>query len=247
MFTRPPQGGPASKITEGTIAAFKSECLKADLKEWVVHTPYYINLASGEERIRSNSIRIIRDDLERASLLGAKYCMFHPGSGRDLGEKAAIAMIIEGIKEITKGYSGSCQLLLEISAGSGEVIGDTFEELETITKGVPNYELGVCFDTQHAFASGYDLRNSEAVKATLKQFNQTIGLDKLKMIHCNDSMVDLGAKKDRHEHLGKGKIGENGFKALVDTPELQKINLYLETEADGAPLDLALLKEFRGN
>ncbi|MFH0928499.1 MAG: deoxyribonuclease IV [bacterium] len=247
MFTRPPQGGPASKITDEVIKKFKDECEKAAIKEYVVHTPYYINLASGQERIRQNSVRIIRDDLERASLLGAKYCMFHPGSGRDLGEKTAIQKIIEGLKEILKDYSGSCQLLLEISAGTGDIIGDTFEEVSEIIKALPKFDLGVCFDTQHAFASGYDLRDSKSAKATLKDFDELIGLDKLKVIHCNDSMVDLGAKKDRHAHLGQGKIGRDGFEALVKEKKLADIDFYLETDPNGVALDLALLKELRGN
>lgn len=125
------------------------------------------------------------------------------------------------------------------------VIGDTFEEVATILEGVGNSELGVCFDTAHAFASGYDLRTKKAVDETFKQFDELIGLDRLKMSHCNDSKVELGARKDRHEHLGDGFIGLAGFEAIIHHPKLQHLNLILETEPDGVEKDLGLLKKMR--
>jgi deoxyribonuclease IV len=245
MFSRSPQGGPAPKITSEMIDAFHKNIETGKLKEWVIHAPYYINFASEKEATQKSSIRIIREELERGSVLGAKYVMFHPGSAKDVGEEMGLKLVIDGIKKIYDGYEGSTQLLVEISAGAGAVIGDQFEELATILDGVDHPELGICFDTQHAFASGYDLRSEDVVKETFKKFDTIIGLDRLKMSHCNDSKVALGERKDRHEHLGQGHIGLEGFRAIVNHPKLKNMNLYLETEPDGVPEDLKKLKKMR--
>jgi len=247
LFTRSPQGGPAQVLTPAIINAFLSSCEKENLTSWVVHAPYYLNFASAEERIRRSSARVVREDLERASLLQASFLMFHPGSAKGVKFKQAMNWCIEGLKKVLDGYSGSTKLLIEISAGAGEVIGDTFEEIAELIRGVGHPELGVCFDTAHAFASGYDLRDAKAVGATFDTFDKTIGLTRLKVIHCNDSKIELGGHKDRHEHLGKGFIGLEGFKALVREPRLRDINLYLETEPNGVAEDLAKLKDLRDN
>ncbi len=154
FFSRSPQGGPAPKLTPDIVEAFQANCKTHDIKEWVIHAPYYINFANVEERIRKNSIRIIREELERGSVLGAKYVMFHPGSAKDVGEEQGQQYVIDGIKEIYEKYSGATELLIEISAGAGAIIGDTFEEVAILLEGVGEKKLGVCFDTAHAFASG---------------------------------------------------------------------------------------------
>ena len=242
FFSRSPQGGPAPLITPEIADIFQQTCRETEMKEWVIHTPYYINFASEEGRTRGNSIRIVREELERGTLLGAKYVMFHPGSAKDVGKEEAIKHVIDGLKKVYDKYDGTTQLLVEISAGAGMVIGDTFDEVAAILDGVGHDELGVCFDTAHAFASGYDLRTKEAVDATFKTFDRLIGLKRLKMSHCNDSKVDLGGRKDRHEHLGKGFIGIEGFRAIVNHPKLQHINLYLETDPEGTKEDLKILR-----
>jgi len=246
MFSRSPQGGPAPKLTDEILAAFKENCETHRLSDWVIHSPYYINFASGEERTRKNTVRIIREELERGTLLGAKYVMFHPGSAKDVGEKQAMQFCIDGIKKVLDGYAGTTELLIEISAGAGMVMGDQFEEVAEMIDGVGHPDLGVCFDTAHAFASGYDLRDEKAVEKTFKTFDKTVGLKKLKMSHCNDSKVDLGERRDRHEHLGEGFIGLKGFKAMLASPKLAHINFYLETEPDGVKKDLETLKKIRG-
>jgi len=248
MFTRSPQGGPAPKITDEIVARFHAN-VRANgrhvPKEWVVHTPYYINLANAEARIRQNSVRIIREELGRASLIGARYVMFHPGSASGVGETQAMPLVIEGVKTVLDDYDGTARLLIEISAGAGMVIGDRFEEVAEIIAGVGHPDLGVCFDTAHAFASGYDLRDKKAVDATLKIFDQTIGLARLKMFHANDSKIELGGRRDRHEHIGDGCIGKKGFTALVRHPQLQDLNFYCETEPEGTEKDLMTLKHLR--
>ncbi len=246
FFSRSPQGGPAPEITSNTLGLFAANCKTGGFKEWVVHTPYYINFGSESERIRQASSKIVREELERATVLDAKYVMFHPGSAGKGDRAQALSWTIDGIKTLLDGYAGRTQLLLEISAGAGNVIGASFEEVAEILKRVDQPDLGVCFDTAHAFASGYDLRTQSTVVATFDLFDQIIGLKRLKMSHCNDSKVELGACKDRHEHLGEGFIGKKGFEALVHHPKLQHLNLYLETEHDKIQADLALLKHLRG-
>ncbi len=251
FFSRPPQGGSAKIITIKLATAFKNNCEKYNLESYI-HTPYYINLASTKNNIYYGSIKVISEELERGSLLEVKYVITHLGSSKELGEKKGLKKVIEGLEQIMKNYKGSTELLLEISAGSGFIIGDTFEELANIIhyNKLKKYKLGICFDTAHAFASGYDLRTSQAVNNTFKQFNKIIGKEKLKLIHANDSLTEINSKKDRHTHIGAGKIGLKGFKAVVNYAKKLKINLVLETPhkdyKDQALLnDIKKLKSFR--
>jgi deoxyribonuclease-4 len=244
MFSRSPQGGPAPLLTKTITRQFRRACDTHKQAAWYIHTPYFINLASANPRVRFGSINVIREELERGSLLGAEAVMTHLGSARDLGERAAERIVIDGIQRILRGYAGSTRLLLEISAGAGAIVGDTFEELARILKAVDG-DCGICYDTQHAFASGYDIRTRDAVKKTLNSFDRIIGINHLALSHCNDSLVPLGSRKDRHAHIGKGEIGLAGFHALIHEPRLKTINLILETPPDGVQDDLAVLKKLR--
>ncbi len=245
MFTRSPQGGPAPVLTPEIIKTFHDECAKHQQSEWVIHTPYYINFASGEEKTRKNSIRIVREELERGTLLDAAYVMFHPGSARDVGHEIGMKHCIEGISRVLDKYHGTTKLLIEISAGAGEVMGSTFEELAEMLKGINHPELGICYDTQHGFASGYDIRDKHGLSSMMKKFDDVIGWGKLKMSHCNDSKVELAVHKDRHEHLGKGFIGKDAFKGIVNSKKWSKINLYCETDQEHVKDDVNMLKKFR--
>jgi len=247
VFVRSPRGGQPEPITNEQARLFQDECKKHEQAEWYVHAPYYINFASKKSRIRKSSIRAVREDLERASQIGAKYLMTHLGSFKDMGQKRGMKKVKEGLAEMLDTYQSSTKFLIEISAGAGEIIGDTFEELEEIidSKELKKYNIGICFDTQHAFASGYDLRTKNAIDKTLKQFDKTIGLERLKMSHCNDSKVELGAKRDRHEHIGDGLIGKKGFEITINHPKLRKINFVLETKGDKVEKDLKILKKLR--
>jgi len=248
LFSRSPRGGPAPVLTKTVVADFK-EAMKANNQaEAYIHAPYYMNLASVNNNIRFASISIIREELKRASTLGVKYIMTHLGSAGDTPRGEAVKKVAEGVFKILSGYNGAALLLLENSAGSGNVVGDQFEELASMIKILPTAmknKVGVCLDTCHAFASGYDLRNAKAVQETLKQFDKMIGLKYLKLIHCNDSKTEFGKHVDRHDHLGKGKIGLEGFKALVQNPKLKNINLIVETNDDGwgQKGDLKILKK----
>jgi len=248
FFSRPPQGGKAKEITVQLAKNFQANCQKYHLESYI-HSPYYINLASAKNNIYYGSISVLREELERASALGVKYLMAHLGSARDLGEKEGLKKVILGLDKILDGYHGKTQFLIEMSAGSGAIIGDTFEEIAKIIQ-VPKlkkYDIGICFDTCHGFASGYDLRNEKAIKETFKKFDRVLGLKKLKLIHANDSMTELGSHHDRHAHIGQGKIGLEGFQAIVAFAKKQKLNLILETP-DGVERvkDIKVLKTIRG-
>lgn len=245
MFTRSPQGGPAPALTDGVRTAFAENCHTGGFKQWVVHAPYYINICSNDGKIRGNSVRIVREELERASALGAAFVMFHPGSAKDTGESEGIRVAVECLKKIMDGYAGSAKLLIEISAGAGMVIGDTFEENAALLAGLGHPDVGVCFDTAHAFASGYDLRDKASVAATFEKFDSIIGFEKLQVMHANDSKIELGGRRDRHEHIGQGFIGLGGFDAIVSHPNLKNVNLFLETEPEGLEEDLRILKSLR--
>jgi deoxyribonuclease-4 len=245
FFTRPPQGGGVAPISAEVAKKFREACEKHEQELWVIHAPYIINFASAEERIRASSLRLIREELDRGSALGARAVMFHPGSARDVPLTMGIRMVAEGINDLLADYKGSTQLLIEISAGAGNVIGDTFDEVRDIFKLLKRDDIGVCFDTAHAFASGYDLRDKKAVAATFDLFDKEIGLERLVMSHCNDSKVDLGAKKDRHDWLGQGFIGLKGFEAMLKEERLKKLFWIVETPIEGQAADLATLKDMR--
>ncbi len=252
IFTRSPQVWLAKDITDEDAQKYKNAMQEYAIKDTYIHAPYLINLASDNNRTRHGSVTMLRNELERGTQIGAKAMMFHPGSAKAVGRKEGIAMVVKGLNRILDKYDGTCQLLIEISAGAGEVMGDTFEEIAAFIDGAERgKEIGVCFDTQHAFASGYDLRSEATVKKTFADFDKIIGLEKLVASHCNDSKVEFEAHKDRHQHLGHGFIGADAFKFIVHHPKLQHIDLLLETpfngeeEAGSREEDIALLKKFR--
>ena len=243
MFTRSPQGGKAPEITNEICDEFKIQNSKFEIKEVFIHTPYYINFASQNNRIRYGSVSVVRDELERATLLGAKYVMTHLGSAGELSEKEASEKTIEMLKKTLDGYVGSAELLIENSAGSGKIIGDNLSEIAEIINKVNHPALvGICLDTQHSFASGYDWRDFEN---TIKKIDTEIGLEKIKLIHANDSMTEFNSKKDRHAHIGQGQIGLDAFKNIVKFAKEKDINMILETEHDKVKEDIELLKKLR--
>ncbi len=250
IFSRSPHGGPVKPITPDVVTQFESEMKKNKLDTFYIHTPYFINFASAKNNIRYGSISVVRQELDRGSLIGCKAIMTHLGSFGETPDKEGLEIVSKSISKVMEGYEGSTQLLLEISAGAGRVVGDTFEEIAAIleNKLVSKYNVGVCFDTCHAFASGYDVSNQKGVDDTLKQFDKIIGLDKLIMVHANDSMAELGKHLDRHQHIGNGHIGLEGFKALAKHKTLGKLDWILETPKDDPkddPKNIAILNKIR--
>jgi deoxyribonuclease-4 len=260
IFTRSPQGGSVPPITPEIVEKFKAAMEQYKLETFVIHTPYFINFGSGTDRIYHGSISVVRQELDRGTMIGAKFLMCHLGSFKDTGTEKGMKQVKKGLTEVLKTYKGTTQLLIEISAGAGEVIGDTFDELGAIIDFVKDYEGfgGICFDTQHAFGSGYDLRTPESAAKVFKEFDKCIGLNYLRMSHVNDSKVELGAKKDRHDHIGDGLLGKEGIgsfvgqldankkKLVYDKKEKKSVfPLILETEHDKVEADIKTLKALR--
>jgi deoxyribonuclease-4 len=244
LFTRSPQGGPAPELTRDVVAEFKEEMKKWKQEDCYIHTPYYINFASVKENVRKASVKVVREELERGSSIGAKYVMTHLGSAKDYINKAeALDVVVQSVNEIMHGYKGETIFLLEISAGSGDIIGSTFEELHYIISKTTD-KIGVCIDSAHVFASGYDIKTEGGFDEVAKNINNTVGLNAVKLIHANDSMVDLGEKKDRHEHIGDGKIGLSGFNNLIK--QFPNIDMILETDHNKVEDDIRKLKKLRG-
>lgn len=255
IFSRSPRGGKAIPITPELAKKFKDEMKRCDIKDFVIHTPYYINFGSEKNNIYYGSASVVRGELERGSLLGARYVMTHLGSFGVAAEKDAMQRVIDGLKKVLEGYNGSTLLLLEISAGSGTIIGSNFKQLGKFVKVLKKYKGfgGICFDTQHAFASGYDVSSASAIKKTFLEFDKEIGLQYLQMSHINDSKFPLGSKRDRHDHIGEGHIGRAGFGhflkfwAAHEKKTKREMPLILETEHDKVIADIKALKELRKN
>lgn len=246
IFTRSPRGGKPPALSGDLVDSFLESCALYKLPDYYIHTPYYINLASEKKELRRSSAAIIREELERGSVIAAKYVMTHLGSSKGMDRAKAVDMVTEGIASILEDSDGlSTELLLENTAGQGETIGDTFEELARILAGVGNPRLGICLDTAHLLASGYDIRTKSSLVETLAAFSAVINLDRVKLIHGNDSKAGLGEKKDRHEHIGKGKIGKDGFEAVLANPALENLDMIVELPPEEVAPDIELLKHMR--
>ncbi len=260
MFSRSPQGGKALELTLEIVDKFKKNCQKYRLKNYYIHAPYYINLASAKNRIYHGSIAVIKDELKRADLMGARAVVTHLGSAKELGEKEAREKLVEGLIKIFKedpkkeNFKESetifqAKLLLEITAGAGGIMGDNFEEIayfiKEAEKEISKNKLGVCFDTAHAFESGYDLRTKKSVQKTFDEFDKIIGLERLELLHGNDSKTDLNSHVDRHENLGFGKIGLECFKTIAGDRRLSHLDLVIETPPSKERNDLEVLKKLR--
>ena len=254
FFSRSPRGGGTPVITDEQAELFKSRSKEYDMESYI-HTPYYINFASKNNKIWHGSINAVREELQRGTQLGVRYVVTHLGSAKDyLSDKKssevpkeAITHAIEGLKKIFETDEKlTTRLLLEISAGAGAVLGDSFEELAVLLEGIGRDDVHVCLDTCHMFASNYDIRTKDAIEATMKQFQDVLGADNLKLVHFNDSKTELGSHKDRHEHIGMGEIGKKGLEALMKHPNFQHVNFILETQHDEyIQQDLDFLKKNR--
>lgn len=253
FFSRSPRGGGASAISSEQANDFRAQCKRYELESYI-HTPYYINFASKKKSLAAAAPHIVREELERGSQLGVKYVVTHLGSARDwenppspLFTNKVLRQVAVGLKEIYKGNAKySTELLLEMAAGAGAIIGHTFDELQYVLKELGRRDVHICLDTCHMFASGYDMRDETALNKTMKQFRKVLGMARLKLVHVNDSKVNCGERKDFHEHIGRGKIGEGGFKVMLAHKDFQKVNFILETKHDHLiKEDLEFLKKNR--
>ncbi len=247
FFARNPYGGKILPLDPEKVQKFKTNCRLTKIENYYIHAPYFINLASRNNRIFYGSIKAIQDDLERVKILGAKFLVMHVGSAKDYEVKEdAYERVDKGLREII-GRKKKIPLLLEISAGAGAILGSSLEEIASWLKKFPALS-GFCLDTAHGFASGYDFRQKNETQTFLHQLEEKIGREKLKLIHLNDSKSQFNSKSDRHAHLGQGEIGLEGLLALVKYFWRNKYSsdIILETPTlEGLVLDLQALKTFR--
>ncbi|MFX0163044.1 MAG: deoxyribonuclease IV [Candidatus Hodarchaeota archaeon] len=231
IFTKSQRQWSAKKIDESQVKLFKKALSRSRIKAVVVHTAYLINLASPKKDTLEKSQKAFLEEMDRAETLGIPYLVHHPGAHLDVGEKKGIELIAEGLNislSARRGYK--VMPLLETTAGQGTNLGYKFEELVAIRDLLEEKErVGVCLDTSHIFAAGYDIRTKDAYEKTMETFDEIIGLSLLKAVHLNDSKIDLGKRVDRHEHIGKGKIGLEAFSFLVNDERLKSIPGCLET------------------
>ena len=248
FFSRSPQGGTAAKLTEELLEKFQAANRLAGLENFYIHAPYYINLGSVNPKIRHNSGRIILDELERADTLGARFVITHLGSANGWeDESQALEKTIKILQEYLAKYQGKARLLLENSAGAGKILGDDFKELGTIIGLVGSENIaGICLDTQHSFASGWDWRDKKGFEKKLVDLDKKLQGAKICLLHVNDSLTELGSCKDRHAHLGEGLIGLTGFSLWTNYAVKNGLDLILETEHDKVRKDLEILKNLRG-
>jgi deoxyribonuclease-4 len=231
IFTKNNNRWFSKPLEESEIEKFKTLDDKSTIKFIVSHDSYLINLCASNLEILKKSQKAFVDELERCELLDIPYLNFHPGSHTGRGEDDGLKVISESINiahSKTKGFNVSS--MLEITAGQGTVLGYKFEHINKIIEKVEEKQrMSVCIDTAHMFAAGYDFRDENSYDKTMKEFDDIIGIDRLKCFHLNDSKKELGSKVDRHEHIGKGFIGLDGFRNIMNDKKLVDIPKILET------------------
>jgi deoxyribonuclease-4 len=218
-------------LSEDDISTYKKLLSESSIGPVVVHDTYLINLCATDKGILKKSRAALRDELDRAEALGVEYLNFHPGSHLGAGEPEGIKRVTESLDVIHEGTRGyRVKSVVETTAGQGTAIGYRFEQLRVMIDGVEEKErMAVCADTCHIFAAGYDISTEEGYEATFKEFDEIIGLGRLVAFHVNDSKRELGSHVDRHEHIGKGKIGKAGFRLLMNDERFRNIPKILET------------------
>jgi deoxyribonuclease IV len=223
-----------SRIAEADAKRFRDRRRELGLGPLVIHCNYLINLASPNPVLRARSVQAFHGELVRAIALGADFLVIHPGSSRDTTAEAAISSIAQGIRQAARGLKlGDLVILLENTAGHGASVGARFEELRAILDQMGDLPTGVCIDTAHTFAAGWDIRTAEGLDAALQHIDSTVGLKLVHVVHANDSKTPHGSRVDRHEHIGKGKIGLDAFGRILNHPSLAGRAFILETPIDG--------------
>ena len=199
----------------------------------VVHDNYLINLASPDRVLRARSIQAFHDEVVRAMVLGADFLVAHPGASRGNGLDQAVEVLALALRHATRGLRlGRLRILMENTVGQGTMLGSRLEELKRILDACPELDLGVCLDTAHLFAAGYPIHTPEGLERTLEAIERTVGLNRVFVLHVNDSKAPLGSRVDRHEHIGKGRIGLEAFRRILTHPLLAGRPFILETPID---------------
>lgn len=247
LFTKSERQWKAKPLSKADVAAFKKQRKACRIRFAFAHDSYLINMASPDAALWKRSVEAMVEELQRAEQLGLEFVVTHPGSPRAAGQLAGIRLMIRGLDEAhrrTRGFR--CRILLETTAGQGKVIGFTFDQLARMIDGLQDPgRIGICFDTCHVFAAGYDLRTRHGYEATMDALDDAVGLGKVEAFHLNDSKKGLGCRVDRHEHIGRGCIGREAFRLLMNDARFSKTPMVLETPKENN-MDLKNLKLLRG-
>jgi deoxyribonuclease-4 len=231
IFVKSNRSWAVKPLTERDVARFEAKAEETGIQPVVGHASYLLNLGSPDEALWTKSRDVLIVELERCEALDVPYLVLHPGSHVGAGEEAGLARVVQALGEVHAATPGlRTRILLETTAGQGTNLGYRFEHLAWLIEHTQQGErLGVCLDTCHVFAAGYELRTPEGYAATIDTFDRVIGLERLKVVHLNDSKGDLASQKDRHEHIGKGHIGLEGFRHVLNDPRLEGLPGLLET------------------
>ncbi len=247
IFPRDPRQWRKAKLKAADIKEFRRRREKSGIREVFMHIPYLINLASPEYPLYRRSIQAYIQDMFEAEALGVEYIVTHMGSHKNTGEKKGIKRITSALNKILeRTKNSSVGILLENTSGSGSFLGYIFEHQREIIDGIEHKKrVGVCLDTCHAYTAGYDLASAQGYLKAISEFDEIVGLPRLKLVHLNDSRDNLGNHADRHEHIGKGKIGLEGFRRLLNDPRLANVAFILETPKDTDAADRKNLNTVR--
>ncbi len=231
IFSKNPRSWKAGKFDEEGADFIRKNKNELGLEPWVVHVTYLVNPCSPEEEQFSRSLEALELEVARAEAMGAEYFVLHPGNRKKSSPQEAIGRLQKTLDHLVQQFHSIC-FLLEGMAGSGTELGSDFLELSKIVAPFSPDRVGICLDTCHLFAGGFDIRDERGWQRTLDRFFSHIDHKRLGLVHVNDSIHPLGSKKDRHTHLGEGEIGAEGFKAMLKRPELRNIPLILETPGE---------------
>ena len=246
FFSRNPRGWRYDPLNKKEVEDFRSSVKSSDLFPIFLHLPYLPNIASRESKFYDRSIDSIVEDLKRAEEVGAQYLIIHIGHRLESSENQAVDAVSHGMDQAFERVKNTVILLLENTAGQGTEIGYNFEQLRRIIDGVHEKErVGICLDTAHSFEAGYDLSGKDGIERTLESFDRTIGLKRLHLLHLNDSKTPLGSRKDRHWHIGEGYVGREGFRSLINHPQLKGLPGIMETPRKDTVEDLKNMKVIR--
>ncbi len=233
IFTRNPRGWAFAPLVKEEAQLFVSKRKKAGYKKVVGHMPYLPNLATSDVGFQKKSRASLTAEVARCSTLGIDYLVAHIGSHMGAGTMAGVRNVAGAINEALRADSGDTVLLIETMAGQTNSVGSRFEELRLILDAVKERErVGVCLDTCHVFAAGFDISNKAGVERTMGLFEELVGKDRLKVVHLNDSIGPLGAHLDRHEHLGMGMIGEKGLREFLRYGNVSRLPILMEVPVD---------------
>jgi deoxyribonuclease-4 len=249
IFSKNQQQWRAKPLGEQDISLFKAEQQRTSFGPLVVHDSYLINLASPNDELWEKSIAAFSEELERCAALDIPYLVTHPGAHTGSGEQIGLQREADALNRLfDAGVGGDVLVLLETTAGQGSCLGHRFEHLAKLIELVRQEQrIGVCVDTCHILAAGYDIRTPEACAATFVEFDRVVGIERIKALHLNDSQKGLGSRVDRHTHIGEGCVGLEGFRAIVNEPRFAELPMILETpKSDDLAEDIANLAKLRG-